>query len=140
MKSDGKPRFTTLDGKPIFHFMVRRGAGGAGRGGAGRGGAGRGGAGRCWWAGRWRVGTSVPPASFVGTRPGVVRLLGEVPARIPFLPLTFPSPSPHPQGTSTFSEYTVVHEQSVALIDKAAPLDKVQAGAAGAAPLPAAAS
>jgi hypothetical protein len=22
MKSDGKPRFTTLDGKPIYHFMV----------------------------------------------------------------------------------------------------------------------
>ncbi|KIZ06980.1 S-(hydroxymethyl)glutathionedehydrogenase / alcohol dehydrogenase [Monoraphidium neglectum] len=49
MKADGKPRFTTLDGKPIFHFM----------------------------------------------------------------------------GTSTFSEYTVVHEQSVALVDKTAPLDKV---------------
>ena len=49
MKSDGKPRFTTLDGKPIFHFM----------------------------------------------------------------------------GTSTFSQYTVVHEQSVALIDPKAPLDKV---------------
>ncbi|KAI8474378.1 MAG: formaldehyde dehydrogenase [Monoraphidium minutum] len=49
MKSDGKSRFTTLDGKPLYHFM----------------------------------------------------------------------------GTSTFSEYTVVHEQSVALIDKAAPLDKV---------------
>ena len=28
-------------------------------------------------------------------------------------------------GTSTFSEFTVVHEQSVALIDAAAPLDKV---------------
>jgi S-(hydroxymethyl)glutathione dehydrogenase/alcohol dehydrogenase len=28
-------------------------------------------------------------------------------------------------GTSTFSEYTVLHEESVALIDKAAPLDKV---------------
>jgi S-(hydroxymethyl)glutathione dehydrogenase/alcohol dehydrogenase len=33
-------------------------------------------------------------------------------------------------GTSTFSEYTVVHEQSVAKIDKNAPLDKV--GLAGA--------
>ncbi|KAG1665416.1 hypothetical protein FOA52_005758 [Chlamydomonas sp. UWO 241] len=31
----------------------------------------------------------------------------------------------HFMGTSTFSEYTVVHEQSVAKIDKAAPLDKV---------------
>eukprot|EP00873_Tetraselmis_striata_P013043 jgi/Tetstr1/433307/TSEL_022594.t1 len=31
----------------------------------------------------------------------------------------------HFMGTSTFSEYTVVHEQSVALIDSAAPLDKV---------------
>lgn len=31
----------------------------------------------------------------------------------------------HFMGTSTFAEYTVVHEQSVALIDKAAPLDKV---------------
>lgn len=28
-------------------------------------------------------------------------------------------------GTSTFSEYTVVHEQSVAKIDASAPLDKV---------------
>ncbi len=28
-------------------------------------------------------------------------------------------------GTSTFSEYTVVHEQSVAKIDPVAPLDKV---------------
>lgn len=31
----------------------------------------------------------------------------------------------HFMGTSTFSEYTVVHEQSVAKIDKKAPLDKV---------------
>lgn len=31
----------------------------------------------------------------------------------------------HFMGTSTFAEYTVVHEQSVALIDKAAPLEKV---------------
>ena len=31
----------------------------------------------------------------------------------------------HFMGTSTFSEYTVVHEQSVAKIDKAAPLEKV---------------
>lgn len=31
-------------------------------------------------------------------------------------------------GTSTFAEYTVVHEQSVALIDIAAPLDKVTGG------------
>lgn len=31
----------------------------------------------------------------------------------------------HFMGTSTFSEYSVVHEQSVALIDSAAPLDKV---------------
>ncbi|MEW5297472.1 MAG: hypothetical protein WDW36_000678 [Sanguina aurantia] len=31
----------------------------------------------------------------------------------------------HFMGTSTFSEYTVVHEQSVAKIDKAAPLDAV---------------
>lgn len=31
----------------------------------------------------------------------------------------------HFMGTSTFSEYTVVHEQSVALIDSRAPLDKV---------------
>jgi S-(hydroxymethyl)glutathione dehydrogenase/alcohol dehydrogenase len=29
-------------------------------------------------------------------------------------------------GTSTFAEYTVVHEQSVALIDPAAPLEKVR--------------
>jgi len=29
------------------------------------------------------------------------------------------------QGTSTFSQYTVVHEQSVAKIDPKAPLDKV---------------
>jgi hypothetical protein len=28
-------------------------------------------------------------------------------------------------GTSTFSEYTVLHEQSVALINKEAPLDRV---------------
>jgi hypothetical protein len=28
-------------------------------------------------------------------------------------------------GTSTFSEYTVVHEQSVAKINKQAPLDRV---------------
>jgi S-(hydroxymethyl)glutathione dehydrogenase/alcohol dehydrogenase len=28
-------------------------------------------------------------------------------------------------GTSTFAEYTVVHEESVALIDEKAPLDKV---------------
>jgi S-(hydroxymethyl)glutathione dehydrogenase/alcohol dehydrogenase len=49
MKSDGKPRFATPDGRPIYHFM----------------------------------------------------------------------------GTSTFSEYTVVHEQSVALVDPSAPLDKV---------------
>lgn len=28
-------------------------------------------------------------------------------------------------GTSTFSEYTVVHEVSVAKVDKKAPLDKV---------------
>lgn len=49
MKSDNKPRFSTLDGTPIYHFM----------------------------------------------------------------------------GTSTFSEYTVVHEQSVAKIDPEAPLDKV---------------
>lgn len=28
-------------------------------------------------------------------------------------------------GTSTFCEYTVVHEESVALIDSKAPLDKV---------------
>ncbi|PRW60671.1 Alcohol dehydrogenase class-3 [Chlorella sorokiniana] len=49
MKADEKPRFHTLDGKPLYHFM----------------------------------------------------------------------------GTSTFSEYTVVHEVSVAKIDKAAPLDKV---------------
>jgi S-(hydroxymethyl)glutathione dehydrogenase/alcohol dehydrogenase len=34
-------------------------------------------------------------------------------------------------GTSTFAEYTVVHEQSVALIDGAAPLDKVCAAGAG---------
>ena len=32
----------------------------------------------------------------------------------------------HFMGTSTFAEYTVVHEQSVALIDPAAPLDKVR--------------
>jgi Zn-dependent alcohol dehydrogenase len=31
-------------------------------------------------------------------------------------------------GTSTFSEFTVVHEQSVAKIDKSAPLDKVREG------------
>eukprot|EP00775_Hariotina_reticulata_P002332 gene2332-2640_t len=31
----------------------------------------------------------------------------------------------HFMGTSTFSQYTVVHEQSVALIDQTAPLDKV---------------
>jgi S-(hydroxymethyl)glutathione dehydrogenase/alcohol dehydrogenase len=31
----------------------------------------------------------------------------------------------HFMGTSTFAEYTVVHEQSVAKIDTAAPLDKV---------------
>lgn len=31
----------------------------------------------------------------------------------------------HFMGTSTFAEYTVVHEQSVALIDPTAPLDKV---------------
>uniref|UniRef100_A0A7S0R9Y7 S-(hydroxymethyl)glutathione dehydrogenase n=1 Tax=Chlamydomonas leiostraca TaxID=1034604 RepID=A0A7S0R9Y7_9CHLO len=31
----------------------------------------------------------------------------------------------HFMGTSTFSEFTVVHEQSVAKIDEAAPLDKV---------------
>lgn len=31
----------------------------------------------------------------------------------------------HFMGTSTFSEYTVLHEQSVAKIDKEAPLDKV---------------
>eukprot|EP00882_Tetradesmus_deserticola_P003174 GHRQ01003365.1.p1 GENE.GHRQ01003365.1~~GHRQ01003365.1.p1 ORF type:complete len:383 (+),score=180.83 GHRQ01003365.1:394-1542(+) len=31
----------------------------------------------------------------------------------------------HFMGTSTFAEYTVLHEQSVALIDPAAPLDKV---------------
>lgn len=30
----------------------------------------------------------------------------------------------HFMGTSTFSEYTVVHEESVALIDPACPLDK----------------
>ena len=29
-------------------------------------------------------------------------------------------------GTSTFSQYTVVHEQSVALVDSSAPLDKVR--------------
>lgn len=34
----------------------------------------------------------------------------------------------HFMGTSTFSEYTVVHEQSVALIDKQAPLEKVSQG------------
>ncbi|PNH11763.1 Alcohol dehydrogenase class-3, partial [Tetrabaena socialis] len=34
----------------------------------------------------------------------------------------------HFMGTSTFSEYTVVHEQSVAKIDMAAPLDKVRTG------------
>ena len=49
MKADGKPRFSTVDGKPLFHFM----------------------------------------------------------------------------GTSCFARYTVVHEESVAVIDKAAPLDKV---------------
>ncbi|KAI7836929.1 hypothetical protein COHA_009261 [Chlorella ohadii] len=49
MKSDGQPRFHTLDGKPLYHFM----------------------------------------------------------------------------GTSTFSEYTVVHEVSVAKIDKSAPLESV---------------
>ncbi len=31
----------------------------------------------------------------------------------------------HYMGTSTFSEYTVVHAESVALIPKQAPLDKV---------------
>lgn len=31
----------------------------------------------------------------------------------------------HFLGTSTFSEYTVVHESAVAKIDSAAPLDKV---------------
>lgn len=31
----------------------------------------------------------------------------------------------HFMGTSTFSEYTVVHEQSVAKINKDAPLDRV---------------
>lgn len=31
----------------------------------------------------------------------------------------------HFMGTSTFSEYTVVHEQSVAKIDTSAPLEKV---------------
>jgi len=31
----------------------------------------------------------------------------------------------HFMGTSTFAEYTVVHEQSVAKIDPKAPLDKV---------------
>ncbi len=31
----------------------------------------------------------------------------------------------HFMGTSTFSEYTVVHEESVALIAPGAPLDKV---------------
>ena len=31
----------------------------------------------------------------------------------------------HFMGTSTFSEYTVVHEQSVAKVDPKAPLDKV---------------
>lgn len=35
------------------------------------------------------------------------------------------APIYHFMGTSTFSEYTVVHEQSVAKIDSAAPLDKV---------------
>ncbi len=28
-------------------------------------------------------------------------------------------------GTSTFAEYTVVHEESVAKVDKSAPLDKI---------------
>lgn len=32
----------------------------------------------------------------------------------------------HFMGTSTFSEYTVVHEQSVAKIDTSAPLEKVR--------------
>lgn len=31
----------------------------------------------------------------------------------------------HFMGTSTFSEYSVVHEQSVAKVDKSAPLDKI---------------
>ena len=31
----------------------------------------------------------------------------------------------HFMGTSTFSEYTVVHDVSVAKIDRSAPLDKV---------------
>ena len=35
----------------------------------------------------------------------------------------------HFMGTSTFSEYTVVHEQSVAKVDPKAPLDKVCGGA-----------
>ena len=35
----------------------------------------------------------------------------------------------HFMGTSTFAEYTVVHEESVALVDKDAPLDKVRAWA-----------
>lgn len=32
----------------------------------------------------------------------------------------------HFMGTSTFAEYTVVHEQSVAKIDSKAPLEKVE--------------
>ena len=38
---------------------------------------------------------------------------------------TYLQPIYHFMGTSTFSEYTVVHEQSVAKIDMKAPLDKV---------------
>ena len=50
--------------------------------------------------------------------------LGSINRAICLLPCSL-QPVYHFMGTSTFSEYTVVHEESVAKIDKSAPLDKV---------------
>ena len=109
MKSDGKPRFTTLDGKPIFHFMVGAGVADVCRKGP--------------------LPVGLHHSASVLTAASEHRR-----CHYPALTLTCLAHG-HTlrtiQGTSTFSEFTVVHEQSVALIDKSAPLDKVRVGDRG---------
>jgi hypothetical protein len=139
MKADGKPRFTTLDGK------VRRGSHEDAPARC-----------RCCpaaaallrLAGVCRVVGAPALAVCKSFNHGMARRISAVTVSAHDAPCSHPTHAPPPSarhpcpplppapqqpifhfmGTSTFSEYTVVHEQSVALVDKTAPLDKVRPG------------
>jgi hypothetical protein len=108
MKADDKPRFHTLDGKPLYHFMGTSTFSG---GCSGLGGW----VGWLMGVGSWLAAPHPPPSTWpclpwnsavrVGTCCPLQRLIVRV-------------------GRPA-AEYTVVHEVSVAKVPKDAPLDKV---------------